>query len=167
MARIERTAMHQPEPLWAAPQSPPLPSTSNAAALSVLAAAMRSWHSAARLVAGPEIRLSRCRVLSLASADLAAPGRGVGSSPVMAAMRLRHASARRCDRDRSLSRPVRSWMLGRACLAASSSTPDVGCLPARKARSRACTSLRSRPTLFPPVTGTRHGRASPRPRISA
>ena len=128
---------------------------------------MRSWHSAARLATGAADRPLRCRTPVSVEATLSAIGRGAGSTPEIAAMSLLQASARRCDRDRSLRGPSRRLGLGWVGMSGASSTPEVGCLPARSARRRAWTSLRGRPTLLPPATGPRHGRAIPRPRVSA
>ena len=55
----------------------------------------------------------------------------------------------------------------RACTPPSRSDFVVGCLPARINRSRACTSFNGLPTRLPPLTVPRHGRARPRPRVSA
>ena len=85
----------------------------------------------------------------------------------MAAIRFLHANARRADRDRSLSWHAVADALVRVRLLVSRSNLVVWCLPARSVRNRAWTSFSGLPTRLPPLTVPRHGRANPRPRISA
>ena len=147
----------------------PLPPVQSftAAAPSALAAAMSNWHSDACLLAAGWGRLPLRRTPVAMSAPLGVLSCGGRASPLMAAIKPLHATARRNDRDRSLSRPAGAFATARAWLRVSKATLVIGCFPARSARRRAWTSFSGLPTRLPPFTGPRHGRASPRPRNSA